>query len=95
MINIYIFTIMKQKRQVTDLAKDANHQVNKLVNNILNCLLSYPLPAVLVPEAGIEPARGDASTDFKSVASTCSATRAFKKSKEISPKKAILHLAKN
>ena len=32
----------------------------------------------MVPEAGIEPARGIASTDFKSVASTYSATRAIK-----------------
>ena len=30
----------------------------------------------MVPEAGIEPARGIAPTDFKSVASTNSATRA-------------------
>ena len=30
----------------------------------------------MVPEAGIEPARGKTSTDFKSVASTNSATRA-------------------
>ncbi len=48
--------------------------IAQICYNIIHICINTSIK--MVPEAGIEPARGKTSTDFKSVASTNSATRA-------------------
>ena len=39
-------------------------------------MVNSPMPDFVVPREGVEPSRGQASRDFKSLASTSSATQA-------------------
>ena len=54
------------------LAREGSNQKNLFIILLINVLIQV----LMVPEARIELARGLTSTDFKSVASTNSATRA-------------------